>query len=128
MQLGSHPFRVGDPLELEPPRLPGPRARVREAEKLERLRLADTTRLAIPGGMPPELDQPRLLGIQLQTELREPVTKVSPEPVSVLPMLKSHHEVISEPHDHNVTVRVPSPPLVSPEIEDVVQVDVRKQR
>src|SRR5450755_3743481 len=35
MQLRAHPLRVGDPLELEPPRLPGPRAHVREAEKLE---------------------------------------------------------------------------------------------
>jgi hypothetical protein len=49
---------------------------MREAKKLERLRLAKPTRCAIPGGMSPELDQPRLLGIELQTELREPVAKL----------------------------------------------------
>jgi hypothetical protein len=39
---------------------------MREAEKLERLRPAEPTRLAITDGVPPELDQARLLGIQLQ--------------------------------------------------------------
>ena len=72
---------------------------MREAEKLERLRLAEPTSLAITGGVPPELDQPRLLGVQLQTELREPVAQLSPEPFGVLPVLKPHHEVISPTHD-----------------------------
>ena len=70
-QLRAYPFRVGDPLQLEPPRLPGLRARVRKAEKLERLRLTEAPRLTTPGGEPPELDEPRLLGVQLQGELRE---------------------------------------------------------
>src|SRR5437763_11986353 len=120
-QLGPRPFRVGDPLELEPPRLPRLRAHVREAEKPERLRLAESTGLAIAGGEPPELDQPCLLGVQLQAELREPVAQVSPEPLRVLPVLESHHEVVSPAHDDDVAVRVPTPPLVSPEVEDVVE-------
>ena len=57
----------------------------------------------VAGGVPPELDQPRLLGIQFQTELREPVAKLSPEPLGVLPMLKPHHEVISPTHDDHIT-------------------------
>src|ERR1019366_1055743 len=95
---------------------------------LERLRLAKPTRCAIPDGVPPELDQPRLLGVQLQPELREPVAKLGPEPLGVLPMLKPHHEVISPAHDDHITARMPSPPLVSPEVKDVVRVDVREQR
>src|ERR1039458_6234227 len=102
------------PRELEPSGLPRLPADVREPEELERLRLAEPTRCAIPGGVPSELDQPRLLGVQLQTEFSEPVAKVSPELLGVFPMLKAHHEVVSEPHDDNVTARVPSPPLVSP--------------
>ena len=43
-------------------------------------------------------------------------------------MLEAHHEVIRETRDHDITTRVPTPPLVSPQVEDVVQVDVRKQR
>src|ERR1039458_7997356 len=116
------------PRELEPSGLPRLPADVREPEELERLRLAEPTRCAIPGGVPSELDQPRLLGVQLQTEFREPVAKVSPELLGVFPMLKAHHEVVSEPHDDNVTARVPSPPLVSPQVQDVAPVDVPEQR
>ena len=80
------------------------------------------------GGEPPELDQPRLLGVQLQAELREPCAKIGQEPLGVIPVLEAHHEVVGEAHDDHVTARVPTPPLVGPQVEDVVQVDVRKQR
>jgi hypothetical protein len=43
-------------------------------------------------------------------------------------MLETHHEIVSKTRDHNVTARVPSPPLMSPQVEDVVQVDVRQER
>src|SRR5512142_2195472 len=95
IELGPHPLRVGDPLELEPS-LPGLPARVREAKETERLRLAKLTRLSSLGGIPPELDQPRLLSVQSQVELREPVAQVRPEPLGVAPMLESHHEVVGE--------------------------------
>src|SRR5438309_10980367 len=88
------------PHEFEPSRLPRLPADMREPKELERLRLAEPTRCAIPGGVPPELDQPRLLGVQLQTEFREPVAKVSPELLCVFPMLKSHHEVSRREGSH----------------------------
>jgi len=44
---------------------------VREPQKLERFRLADAPALPVAGGVPSELDQPGLLGRQLQPELRE---------------------------------------------------------
>src|SRR6266705_2863647 len=40
------------------------------------------------GGMPPELDQPGLAGVQLQPELREPAAKLCHEPLVVLPVLE----------------------------------------
>jgi hypothetical protein len=61
---------------------------MREAEELERLRLAQATRCTIPNGVPSELDQPCLFGIQLQTEPRESVAKLCPELLSVVPVLK----------------------------------------
>ncbi|GAC1490074.1 MAG: hypothetical protein NVS1B16_15840 [Pseudarthrobacter sp.] len=64
----------------------------------------------------------------MQTECREPVAKLGPEPLSVFSVLEPHHEVISPAHDHNITVRVPSPPLMGPKVKDVVRVDVRKER
>ena len=60
LQLRPHPLLARDPLQLEPSAL-GLRADVREAEELERLRLAEATRLTVAGGEPSELDQPRLL-------------------------------------------------------------------
>jgi hypothetical protein len=36
-------------------------------------------------------------------------------------MLEAHHKVVSETHDHNITVRVPAPPLVTPQVKDVVE-------
>ena len=93
-----------------------------------RLRLAEPARLSILGGEPPELDQTRLLGVQLQGELRESFAQVRPEPLGVVPVLESHHGVVGETHDDHVTARVPSSPLVGPKVEDVVEVDVREQR
>ena len=48
-------------------------ADVRKAQKVERLRLAQTPTPPVDGGTPPELDQPRLVRVQLQPEPREPL-------------------------------------------------------
>jgi hypothetical protein len=126
-ELGLQPPRVGDPLEFETPLL-GLRAGMREAEKAELLRPAKPTRLAIPGGEPTELDQARLLGVELQAELRKPAAKVRPEPLRVITVLEAHHGVVGETHDHDISVRVPTPPLMNPQVEDVMRVDVAEQR
>src|SRR5580704_4953564 len=112
-EFRAHPFLVGNPLQLEAPVLRLP-ADVREAEELERFRLAETTLLSLLGGEPPKPDQPGLLSVQLEIELREPLAKIHPEPLSVLPMLESHHGVVDEPRDDNITAGMPSPPLMSP--------------
>ena len=101
---------------------------MREAKEPERLRLAETPLCPLLSGEPPKPDKPRLLGVQLQAELRESVAKVRPEPLGIIAMLESHHEVVGETRDDNVTARVPSSPLVSPQVKDVVQVDVRQER
>ena len=92
--------------------------------KLERLRLGDPAALSVSGGEPSELDQPRLLRMQLQTELREPLAEIGKEPLSVLAMLKARHVVIGEPRKDHVPSRVAPAPLVGPQVEHVVQVDV----
>ena len=66
--------------------------------------------------------------MQLQAEPREPVAKLGEEPLGVLTMLKARHVVVGEPHEHHVPARVPPPPLVGPQVEHVVQEDVREQR
>ena len=66
-------------------------------------------------GEPPKLDQPRLALVQLQAKAREPLAKLRPEPLSVVTMLKAHHEVIREPHHDHIAAGVPQPPLVNPQ-------------
>lgn len=80
------------------------------------------------GGIPPKLDQARLVLGQLQPELREPFTKVYEEPLGVTFVLEPHHDIVGETHDDDVTVRVASSPLVGPQVEDKMQVDVAEQR
>jgi hypothetical protein len=68
---------------------------MREAQELERLRLPVAARLASFGGVPSELDQPRLVRMQFQPESREPLAKIGKEPLSVLTMLEARQEVVS---------------------------------
>jgi hypothetical protein len=67
---------------------------VREAEELERLRFPGPPLLPVRGGEPPELDQPRLAGVQLQPELRKPLAKVMQEPARILVILETQDEVV----------------------------------
>ena len=82
----------------------------------------------VPGSMPPELDQPGLVRVQFQPELREPAAELFQEPLGVIFVLEPDDEVVREPHDDHVTVRVVFPPPVGPQVEDVMQVHVGEQR
>src|SRR5204862_1995789 len=127
VKLGPHPFLDRDALqpELSAPALS---ADVREAQEVERVRLAEPTLRPIRGGEPPELDKARLVGIQLQGELREALAEVPQELLSVTQMLEPDHEVIRPAHDDHVTACVAVPPCPSPPVQDVVEVDVGEER
>src|SRR3990170_1656016 len=125
-QLCLQPLPDRLPHHREPsiPLLP---ADVREAEEVERLRLP------LPGAPPAlsriraECQQARLLGVQLQLELREPLAQLCQEPLSVSPVLEPHDDVIRVPHDDHVAVGLRLPPPLSPEVEHVVQVHVGQE-
>src|SRR3990170_7674900 len=69
-EVRSHALAHRQPPHLKPPPLRLP-AHVREAEKMEGLRLARTPLLTVRRGEAAELDEPRLVRVQFQTELRE---------------------------------------------------------
>jgi len=96
------------------------------SQEVKRLRLPLATGRTGSGGVAPELDEPRLVGMQLQVELRKPLSKVAEELLGVRLVLEPGDKVVGEPHDDHVTVGVPPPPLPDPSVEDVVEVDVRK--
>jgi hypothetical protein len=75
-QLRPQPLLAGDALQQEPP-VVSLRATVREAQKVEGgFRAAEAPLLTTLGGVPSELDRPRLLVRQLQAQLREPLTSL----------------------------------------------------
>jgi hypothetical protein len=69
---GAGPVRLLRPLDV--------------AEEGEGLRFPEATRLSIPDGVPPELDEARLLRVQLQRESPKPSGEVPLEPLGVLAM------------------------------------------
>jgi hypothetical protein len=67
------PFTAGLAPELEAPPLPLCATDVRKAEEVERFGLSFAACLPSVGNEPAELDEPRLLGMQGERELRKPV-------------------------------------------------------
>jgi hypothetical protein len=103
-------------------------AQVREAEEVTRLRSPETTSPPSPGGVAPELDEPSLVGVQLQPELREPLAEIGKEPQRLLGVFEAHDEVVRPTHDDHNPVRVAASPPVCPQVENVMKVDVGEQR
>ena len=101
MQLRPHPLADSDTPQPEPPALVLP-ADMREAKKIKRLRFTQTPRLPPLGGVAPELDQPGLIRVQLQPELRKPLTKIGQEPPRITFMLEPNDKVVGEcrPRDY----------------------------
>lgn len=69
---------------------------VGQAQEIERLRLPEAPRCPSPSGKAPELDQSGLVGVQLQTELRKPLTEIVEELPGVTLMLESDDKVIRD--------------------------------
>src|SRR5216683_2133199 len=125
-QLGPHPLRDRNAPNPETP-VPPHRADVREAEEVERPGFPLAPRLPVRGGEPPELDQPRLARVQIQPELREPLAEIVQEPACILVILETHDEVVCETHDDDIPARNMTPPPVGPQVEDIMEVNVRQQ-
>src|SRR6266478_1061099 len=92
LQLGLHALslRVAYHRELPVPRLP---TDMREAEEVEGRRFPLLAPLPSLGRKATEFQQPRLVGVEGQAELREPFAQRRQEPLRVLAMLKAQHEV-----------------------------------
>src|SRR2546425_858113 len=125
LRLPSLAHRLSQHREPSPPRLP---AAMREAEKVEGLRLPVASPPSVVRREAAELDQARLVGMQRQPELREPLAQLGEELRGLLPMFESPDEVIRKAHDHHIAARLLLPPPLGPEIEYVVQVEVGQQR
>ncbi len=110
--------------KVSPPALP---ADVREAQKVERLRLAFSSSFPVEFGVPPELDPARLVRMQFQPKLPQPFPEVLQKAVGFRLRLASEDRVVGLPHHDHVSPRVLLTPRLHPEVKDVRQIDVGQE-
>src|SRR5207342_297424 len=125
-ELLPQPFTNGVPQDEEGPS-PARSTDVREAEKGEGFRLAEVSGLALARRETPEFDDPGLLRMQLQPELLQTLPKLVQKSLGIRAMLETHHGVVGIADDDHLAAMSP-PPLVDPQVVDVVQIDIRQDR
>ena len=109
LQFGLHAFANRLPKHQKPSLLRFP-ADVLEAEKIEGLRLAQSSAFSVRRRMASELDQPRLFRVQFQLEFRHAFDEFFPELFGFRLELESNHDVVGVTHYDHIAVR----PLLSP--------------
>src|SRR5258708_27361833 len=124
-RLPPLPHRLSQHREMPLPGLP---ATMREAQEVERFRFPAATLSPILLRIAAKLDDARFVGVQFQPELRESLAQLRQEPLRFMSMLESGNEVIGKTDENHFSVRLLLSPLLDPEVEYIVQVDVRQQR
>ena len=90
----------------------------REEGKGSRPPLAATT--SSQGRQSAELDQPRLVLVQRQTEGGQSLSEGRQHLPCIIFPLEAHHEVVGVTHHDDPPARMAPAPLMDPEVEDVV--------
>ena len=103
LQLSAFPLTHRAPPNRELP-LSRLATDMREAKKVEGLRLPLSTCLSILDGKASKLDDPRFLGMQFQFELGEAFRQLMMKLLGVRLVRKTHHEVISPADNDNVAL------------------------
>src|SRR6218665_4178402 len=91
--LGAQSRAGGQPEHHELARAPPPTA-VGEPQEVEGLRFALSSTASVVPGEAPDLDQPRLLRMQLQPELLQPLGHFALETLGVAPELEPGDPVV----------------------------------
>ena len=125
-QLPPQAFADRLPLhgKLPPPVLP---ADMREAQKVERLRLTFPSPFPVEFGKRPELNPARFVRMQFQSKLPRPLPEVLQKTVGFRLGLEPEDDIIGIAHDDHVSPGVLLPPRLHPEVKDVVQIDIGQQ-
>src|SRR5258706_14458988 len=103
-------------------------ADMREAEKAECLGLPFSTPLPVVDRKRTKFQQPRFLGMQCQVELPHSLGEFRPELFGIRFALESNHDIVSESHHDDITVRPLSTPRLDPQVEHIMKIDVRQKR
>src|SRR5450631_3134786 len=127
-QLRHHPLLRRYTPHSECSIFPALPAIMREAQKRKGFRFPLTTLLPVLSGEPPKLDQSRLLGMSFEAELREPFPELFQESLRLHSAFEAHHQIIGVSDDCDIALRDFPAPDFDPQVEHIVQVDVRNQR
>ena len=101
---------------------------MREAEEVERFRLALAAPVTVYSRMAAELDQARLLQVQGERKRRQSRPQIGEEAFGVVPVLEARDGIVRIANEDHVAGRMALPPLMGPQIVDVMKGDVRQQR
>jgi hypothetical protein len=101
---------------------------MREAEEVKGFWLPLPAFTPIRCRMNAESNQSRFVGMYLEAEALQALLEIGPETDRVGFVLEAHHEIVSVAHDDHLAACSPLSPLLYPQVEDVMKVDVRKER
>jgi hypothetical protein len=76
----------------------------------------------------PKFDQARLVWVQLQSKLPQAFPPFLEESLSVRAVLKSQNTIVSITDHYHFPCGPMLPPVLYPKIENIMQIDIRKQR
>jgi hypothetical protein len=125
LETRSHSLGHGPPRHLELSVLASS-TDVRQSQKIERFGWSLPSIFPTLFGKPAELNQPRFLRMQFQPKSSQPLRQCCTETFRIFPELKRKNHIIGIADNEHLTSRFLSP-LVRPEIQRIVQVDVRQQ-
>ncbi len=126
-QLGAHALGAGQPQDRKPSLMCLPTA-MRESKEVEGRRLAPITASAVLARETPELDQPRFALVQFQAEAGHPLGHLALETLSVTDVLEPCDPIIGIAHDDHIAFGMPRTPLLHPQVERVMEIDIGQQR
>jgi hypothetical protein len=76
----------------------------------------------------PKLNQARLLRMNFQSKSAQPLPTLAQKPLCLFPSLEPNDEVVSKPYHNHIPARFDLSPLLDPQVERIVQVDVSQER
>src|ERR1700687_4248780 len=127
-KFGSHALGHRLPSEHEAAAIPPGPAIMLEPQEVERLRFAEASSAAVRNRVPTKLDEPRLIGMKIQSKTSEPRLEIGKELLRFVPMLKADDSVVRVAHRTHVASGASLPPLVDPLIIDMMEVNVCQER
>jgi hypothetical protein len=93
---------------------------VREAQEVERFRLAFSPLSPILFREAAKFDDARLIGMQLEAEAREPLAQLRQEPLCFPTILESRDEIVSKAHKDYLSASLLLSPSLDPEVEYIM--------